>query len=90
MALTRLAPVLGLLIFSNDERLGDKFDLPMFLRRFISRCEFSAALRTGFEFELDGRVDLFGSEEGRRFCLCPFFRRFLSYAAGFGLWGSAA
>ena len=58
IALTVFAPVLMLVVFGDEERFFDEFDLLVFFRLFASRFEFSATLGTGVEFEFDGLVEL--------------------------------
>ncbi len=62
VTLAVLAPVHQLLIFRDDKRLCDEFDL---LRGFcfgFGEIEFVSAIGTGGEFELDDFVDEFGRE----------------------------
>ena len=46
----------------QSERFFNEFNLLMFFRRFFCRFEFAAAFRTGFEFEFDDAINLFGLE----------------------------
>ena len=76
-----LAPGPDLLKLGDDERLLDELDLLMNFRRLVGGLEFSAARRTGveFEFEFDGLVDLRNVEGLAEILLVLFLTTGLSF-----------
>ncbi len=62
IALAVLAPVHQLLIFGNDKRLGDEFDLLNIFRFDFGQIKRVAAVGAGVKLELDDGVDEFGRE----------------------------
>ena len=71
IALTVFAPVLMLVVFGDEEWFGNEFDLLVFRRLFAAQFEFTAAFRTGVEFEFDGLVDLIFGKGDKPFAGIP-------------------
>ena len=62
MALTVLAPIHQLLIFGNDDRFFDHFDLLGCFRFYFCEIEFVSAIGTVGEFELNDFIDECGCD----------------------------
>ena len=87
IALTVFAPVLMLVVFGDEERFFDQFDLLMFLGLCVSSFECSAALGTGVEFECDGLVDLIVGKGSAKVLLVSFLTADLFLASAVLLFG---
>ena len=85
IALTVFAPVL--VVFGDEERFFDQFDLLMFLGLCVSSFECSAALGTGVEFECDGLVDLIVGKGSAKVLLVSFLTADLFLASAVLLFG---
>ena len=59
----------------------------MFFRRFVRRLELSAALRTGFEFEFDGLIDLLFGKGGTEMLLVSFLTTDFLFASSVFVFG---
>ena len=79
-------PVLMLVIFSNNERFINEFDLLMFLGRFVCRLECVATCWTDFEFQFDGVVDLIESKRLAKVLWMSFLGTDFSASAFIFVW----